>query len=108
MKTRTVTTKSNARTPRRQGSAFFWRPGSLAFLGCSKGLTFQSDGEILPDLIDGHALLRHLIALADGDGLVLHGVAVDGDAERRADFVHAGVSLADVLLGVVFGGVVLA
>lgn len=35
------------------------------------------------------------VAVADGDGIVLEGIEVDGDAEGGADFVHAAVAAAD-------------
>ena len=41
------------------------------------------------------------VAVADGDGLVGQGVVVDREAPRAGGLVHAGVSLADGLLGVV-------
>ncbi len=44
-----------------------------------------------------HAFLLERIAVADGDGLVLEGLGVDGEAEGGAGFVHAGVAFADVL-----------
>ena len=35
------------------------------------------------------------IPVPDGDGLILRGLAVDGDAERRPRFVLAAVATAD-------------
>ena len=52
------------------------------------------------DLVEGHPLLRHGVALADGDGLVVEGVEVDGDAVGRPDLVLAAVAAPD-RLGVV-------
>jgi hypothetical protein len=49
----------------------------------------------------GDALLRSIVAAADRDGVVLLGLAVDGEAERRTGFVHPRVPLTDRLLGVV-------
>ena len=41
------------------------------------------------------ALLRHRVAVADGDRVVVERVEVDRDAERRADLVLAAVAAAD-------------
>ena len=46
------------------------------------------------------ALLAGGVAVAHGHGLILERVAVDREAERRADLVHARVALADRLLRV--------
>src|SRR5919204_6615023 len=46
---------------------------------------------------DGHANLRHRVALADRHLLVLERIEVDGDAERRADLVLTPVPAADGL-----------
>ena len=40
-------------------------------------------------------LLRHRVAVADGDRAVVEGVEVDGDAQRRAHLVLATVAAAD-------------
>src|ERR1700682_1464000 len=62
--------------------------------------------ELLPhrgdDIGDPDADLRHRVALADRDLLVLERVEVDGDAERRADLVLAAVAPSD-RLGLVVG-----
>ena len=42
-----------------------------------------------------HAHLLERVAVAQRDGVVLHRLAVDGDAPRRADLVLAAVALAD-------------
>src|SRR5579884_2009219 len=52
----------------------------------------------------GNAHLLHGVALANGHRLVLQGVEVDGDGERRADLVLAAVAAADRLGLVVRGG----
>src|ERR1700749_2768687 len=57
-------------------------------------------GEEGTDGGEGDALLLAAVAVADGDGLVFQGVAVDGKAEGAAGLIHAGVALADGLLGV--------
>src|SRR5512142_2786339 len=49
------------------------------------------------DVVDADALLRHRVALPDGDRVVVEGLEVDGDAERRADLVLAPVATADRL-----------
>ena len=51
-------------------------------------------------MVDRDPLLGAGVAVADGDGLVLERVAVDGEAEGAAGLIHAGVALADRLLGV--------
>src|SRR5512147_1938550 len=43
----------------------------------------------------GNAHLRHAVAVAHGDRTVLHGVEVDGHAERGARLVVAAVPLPD-------------
>src|SRR4051812_20037354 len=55
----------------------------------------QFVGQVLLHLVEGDALLAHRVALAHGDRLVLQRVAVDRDAEWRADLVHPRVPLAD-------------
>src|SRR5688572_7838299 len=45
--------------------------------------------------LDGHALLAHLVAVADRHRAVLERVDVDRDAPRRTDLVLAPVELAD-------------
>src|SRR5262245_5708674 len=57
-------------------------------------------GHPADDLIGRDAYLRAVVAVAHGHGLVGEGLAVDGDAERRAGLVHARVALPDALLGV--------
>ena len=37
-----------------------------------------------------------VVAVAEGDGVVLERIEIDGDADRRADLVLAAVALADV------------
>ena len=64
----------------------------------------EAGGEVVLHLVQGHPLLGHRVALADGDRLVVQGVEVDGDAVRRADLVLATVAAAD-RLGVVEVGV---
>ena len=56
--------------------------------------------EIIRDRIDRDAFLIERVAVANGHGVVREGVAVDREAERATGFVHAGVALADRLLGV--------
>src|SRR4030042_3336779 len=66
-------------------------PGSVAWLG----LQVQLVAEIGAELGGSDADLVHAVALADGDGLVLEGLAVDGDAERRAGLVLSAGAPAD-------------
>ena len=44
---------------------------------------------------NGNPFLLHCISVPDGDTLVLFGLEVIADAERRADFIFSSVSLAD-------------
>ncbi len=53
--------------------------------------------------VDGDADLGHGVAVADGDGVVVEGVEVDGDAEGCADLVLAAVAASDALGVVVLG-----
>src|SRR5689334_4333959 len=55
----------------------------------------QARPEVGLDLVEGDPLLGHGVALADRHRLVVEGVEVDGDAERRADLVLATVATAD-------------
>ena len=54
-------------------------------------------------IADGQADLGHAVAFADGDGLIIEGLEVDGDAEGGADFVLAAVAATDVGDVVVLG-----
>src|SRR5664279_4837540 len=56
----------------------------------------QSLRQIGLRLVDGDALLRHRIPIADGHGLVGRGVEVDREAERRPDLVLPAVPPADL------------
>lgn len=47
------------------------------------------------EAVDGNALLLHSIAIADGDGVVLQGLVVDGDAVRGTDGILAAVAFTD-------------
>ena len=47
------------------------------------------------DVVDGEPDLFRRVAVADGDGVVVQGVEVDGDAEGRADLVLAAVASSD-------------
>ena len=47
----------------------------------------QASAQISLNLVDTDPLLGHRVPLADGHGVVLQGVEVDGDAERGADLV---------------------
>src|SRR5579885_553672 len=48
------------------------------------------------DLVQVNADLRHAVALADGNGLVVQRLEVDGDAERRTYLVLATIAPPDV------------
>src|SRR5689334_3780686 len=47
------------------------------------------------DLVERDALLRHRVALANGDRVIVESLEVDSDAERRADLVLSAVTTAD-------------
>src|SRR4051812_9801238 len=47
------------------------------------------------DTLEGDALLRHRVAVADRRGPVLERIDIDGHAPRRADLVLAPIQLAD-------------
>src|SRR5690606_13545827 len=51
--------------------------------------------EVAADSVQADPLLRHGVALTHGDGVVLEGVEVDGDAEGRTDLVLAAVATPD-------------
>ena len=61
-------------------------------MGSSKPLL-----QLLNKALYRDADLLHGVAVADGDGAVVKGVEVDGDAEGRADLVLAAVAAADAL-----------
>ena len=61
----------------------------------SASATGEAGGQPGRDARQRHALLRHRVALADRDGVVVEGLEVDGDAERRADLVLPAVAPAD-------------
>src|SRR5690349_13180005 len=89
---RTHPTKNSERLARGHERRRPPRPASLAH---------EARGDELADAIERHALLRGRVPVAQGHGLVRERLAVDGDAEGRADLVHARVALADRLLRVV-------
>src|SRR5699024_3206860 len=71
-------------------------------IGCRCSLAAsQALCEVALELVDGDALLLHRVALADGDGVVVQGVEVDGHAVRGADLVLTTVAAADGAGGVV-------
>ena len=56
------------------------------------------------DLFDVDAFLRAGVAVADGYGVVFEGVAVDGETEGGAGFIHACVAFTDVLFDIHLDG----
>ena len=50
------------------------------------------------NLPNSNPLLQHRIAVADGDGVILQGLVVDGDAIGCAEGIHAAVTAADGVL----------
>src|SRR4051812_26476109 len=55
----------------------------------------EAGGEVRLDRVQPDALLAHRVPFPDGDGLVVEGVEVDGEAERRPHLVLAAVPPAD-------------
>ena len=51
--------------------------------------------DIVDKLCDGQTDLLHGIAIPYGDGLILQGVKVNGDAKRSADLVLTAIALTD-------------
>src|SRR3989344_536854 len=82
----------------RMVSSFFHCRGSAALtLSCSSGMRPSNGGaDARGDLLYGEPLLLPAIAVAERDGAVSERIAIDGDAERRADLVLAAVPLPDV------------
>ena len=89
---------------RRQGAEQRPSPSQSSSVTCRGGSSVaaarasaaeQALGQPAGHGVEPDPLLRHRVALADRDGLVVEGVEVDGDAERRADLVLAAVAAAD-------------
>src|SRR5690606_31204790 len=55
----------------------------------------ESLREVVVQRGDRHTLLRHRVAVADGHGVVVERVEVNGDAERGADLILAAVAAPD-------------
>ena len=70
---------------------------TILMTGSKRAANLVADGR------NRHAPLFGRIALADGHRLVLQRLAIDGDAERRADFVLPGVTATDAAAFVVVG-----
>src|SRR4051794_11098052 len=62
---------------------------------CGYSSTVNSPFHYASDFVDPDPLLLERVAIADGDGLILQRLAIDGDAVRRADFVLPAVAAAD-------------
>ena len=60
------------------------------------GLEIRLFQDVAFQLANGQTDLLHGIPVPHGDGLVLQGIEVDGDAQRRADLVLPAVALADL------------
>ncbi len=57
--------------------------------------------EVAAEVVDGYTLLLHGVAVADGDGVVVEGVVVHGDAEGGSDSILTAIAAADGVLLVV-------
>ena len=55
----------------------------------ARGSAGKALAEPARDGVEGDALLELGVPVADGDGLVGEGIAVDGEAEGAAGLVHA-------------------
>src|SRR3954451_7605343 len=56
---------------------------------------FQTPDQLVAEALDRDADLLEGVAVAEGDGVVVHRLVVDGDAPGGADLVLAAVALAD-------------
>ena len=63
--------------------------------------------EVAAEVVDGYTLLLHGVAVADGDGVVVEGVVVHGDAEGGSDGILTAIAAADGVLLVVLQHVVM-
>ena len=54
-------------------------------------------------VFDRDSTLRHAVSVTNGDGVILKGLTVDGQAPWGADFIMSAVSLPDGVLWVVGG-----
>src|SRR5215468_8464649 len=73
-------------------------PGSAAFPAGRLATWLaarQAFGKIRLEAVDGDPVLAHRVALPHRHRLVVQGIEVDRDAERRADLVLAAVAAAD-------------
>src|SRR3954447_26296859 len=66
-------------------------PAKVASVRSEAGL------DLVDEAVDGHADLLGGVAVADGDGLVLDRLEVDGDRQRRSDLFLASVAAPDGL-----------
>src|SRR5579875_1132321 len=74
------------------------RTGAAATHPGAESSKSEAVREIPGELIDADALLAHRVAIAYRDGLILHRLVVDRDAERRPDLVLTPVELPDIPL----------
>ena len=56
---------------------------------------------VIDDGVDWNPILLERVAVTEGDGAILGGVTVDGDAKRSANFILPSVTAADGSLLVV-------
>src|SRR5215470_1191076 len=79
------------------------RRGSSIELRAAPGLR-QARGQVVGQALDRDTGLLERVAVAEGDGVVLHRLVIDGDAPGGADLVLAAVALADRAALVELGG----
>src|SRR5690349_18737902 len=71
------------------------RSASKRSAGSNLYLRFEFLLQLHSNLPKRHSPLLGRVAVADGDGVVLQGLAVNGDAEGSAGFVLAAITAAD-------------
>src|SRR6187200_2848890 len=77
--------------------------GDLAELWATPG-PGEAGGQVVGEAGDRDADLLQGVAVAEGDGVVLHRLVVDGDSPGGADLVLAAIALADRAALVELGG----
>src|SRR5690349_17406399 len=83
-------------------------PGCVPLLVSSRAWAapggFQPPDQLVAETLDRDPDLLERVAVAEGDGVVVHRLVIDGDAPRGANLVLAAVALADRAALVELGG----
>src|SRR5215213_3409019 len=87
----------------RLGGRIQGKEGELTQLRAAPGC-FEAPDQLVAEALDRDSDLLEGVAVAEGDGLVVHRLVVDGDAPGGADLVLAAVALADRAALVELGG----